>query len=78
MQWDQKYYGIAYEYTYYADAGKSQVLGTVYDSCTEGDNQFYAGHAVHPNIPTPYYDEASIHHCGGMGPELLPDFVYGS
>ena len=78
VQWDQKYYGIAYEYTYYADAGKTEFLGTAYDSCTDGDGQIYAGHAVHPNIPTQYYDEASIYHCGGMGPELLPDFTYGS
>ena len=78
VQWDQQYYGIAYEYTYYADAGKTQVLGTAYDSCTTSYQEGYAGHAVHPYIPTAYYDEASIHHCGEMGPELLGDFTYGS
>lgn len=77
VQWDQKYYGIAYEYTYYADAGKTEVLGMAYDTCTAGYGN-YAGHAVHPYIPTAYYDEVSIHHCGELGPELLPDFSYGS
>ena len=72
-----QYYGIAYSYTYYADAGKTEVLGTAYDTCTYSYDEMYAGHALHPYIPTQYYDEVTIHHCGGMGPELLPDFTYG-
>ncbi|KQY84811.1 hypothetical protein [Brevundimonas sp. Root1423] len=74
----QQYLGIAYSYTYYADAGKTEVLGTAYDTCTISYDEWYAGHASHPYIPTPYYDEVTIHHCGGMGPELLPDFTYGT
>ncbi|MBX9459841.1 MAG: hypothetical protein KL785_00380 [Brevundimonas sp.] len=70
--YENQYYGIAYGYTYYADAAKTEVLGTAQDSCTASYDQMYAGHALHPYIPTPYYDEEVIYHCGGMGPVLLP------
>ena len=66
-----QYYGIAYSYTYYSDPGKTQMLGMASDTCTASYDQMYAGHASHPYIPTPYYDEEVIHHCGGMGPVLL-------
>ncbi len=71
-------YGIAYQYTYYADAEKTEYLGTEYDSCTGSYDEDYAGHALHPYIPTAYFDEVTVYHCGGMGPELLPNFSYGS
>ena len=69
--YDGQYYGIAYSYVYYSDPEKIQVLGTASDSCTASYDPQYAGHALHPYIPTMYYDETIIYHCGGMGPILL-------
>lgn len=70
--YEGQYYGIAYSYVYYADAEKTEMLGMASDTCTASYDPMYAGHALHPYIPTPYYDETIIHHCGEMGPVLLP------
>ncbi len=69
--YDGQYYGIAYNYVYYADAEKNQMLGTAYDTCTHSYDPQYAGHVLQPFIPTAYYDETVAFYCGGMGPMLL-------
>ncbi len=70
--YDGQYYPLAYSYTYYADAAKTEVLGTATDTCVVSYNPDYAAFVSNPYIPTPYYDEEFIYHCGGMGPVLLP------
>lgn len=70
--YDGKYYPRAYSYIYYSDAEKTQVLGTAYDTCIVSYDPTYAAHVSNPYIPTAYYDESFMHHCGGMGPVILP------
>ncbi|WP_420479930.1 hypothetical protein [Brevundimonas sp. FT23028] len=70
--YDNQYYPLAFSYTYYADAAKTQPLGTVTDTCVTSYDPMYAAQVSVPYIPTAYYDEEFIYHCGDMGPVLLP------
>lgn len=72
-----KYYGLAYSYDYFADAAKTEYLGTTWDTCRGSWDPDYAGHANRAYIPTPYYTAITAHHCGGEGPFDMPDFAYG-
>lgn len=66
-------YPIAYVYTFYSDAEKTQVTGYAEDRCVQSGNTVYASH---PNISTPYYDETPIFVCSGMGPYLPSNWPY--
>jgi hypothetical protein len=67
QSWDPS--SVAYSYDYYADAAKTEFLGSAYDTCdTSG--------VLRPNIPTPYYDQTPIFVCGPLGPYLPPDWPY--
>jgi hypothetical protein len=64
---------VAYSYVYYADAAKTQELGTAWDRCGGGGSNVYV---LKPYIPTAYYDETPMYVCSGMGPYLPPDWPY--
>ena len=64
---------VAYSYVYYADAAKTQQLGTAWDTCRQSGSTIYV---IKPNIPTAYYDETPMFVCSGMGPYLPPDWPY--
>lgn len=63
---------IAYSYDYYADAEKTQYLGTTVDTgCVVSGHEVYAQRV---NIPSPYYDATPMYMCSGVGPWLPPDW----
>lgn len=64
---------VAYSYVYYADAAKTQQLGTAWDTCRQSGSTVYV---IKPYIPTAYYDETPMFVCSGMGPYLPPDWPY--
>jgi hypothetical protein len=66
-------FAIAYTYTLYADAEKTQVIGTLNDTCVQSGSVVTANH---PNITTPYYDETAIYTCAEMGPYLPSNWPY--
>jgi hypothetical protein len=64
---------VAYSYVYYADAAKTQELGTAWDTCSQTFSNIYV---LKPYLPTPYYDETPMYVCAEMGPYLPPDWPY--
>lgn len=57
-----------YQYDYYADAAKTQYLGTVYDQgCGQVMDYVYV---VRVNVPSAYFDQTAIFTCQGgqIGP----------
>jgi hypothetical protein len=66
-------FNIAYSYTYYADAEKTEVLGSASDTCVQSGETVYA---AHPYIPTAYYDETPMYVCAQLGPYLPSDWPY--
>lgn len=64
---------VAYSYVYYADAAKTQELGTAADSCGQSGSWVYV---TSPYIPTPYFDQTPMYVCSEMGPYLPPDWPY--
>ena len=64
---------VAYSYVYYADAAKTQELGTAEDTCGQSGSYVYV---INPYIPTPYYDQTPMYVCSEMGPYLPPDWPY--
>jgi len=65
---------VAYGYTYYADAAKTEQLGYVEDWCRVSISGQPS--VMHPNIPTPYYDATPIFVCSSMGEYIPGDWPY--
>lgn len=62
----------AYTYYYYADAAKTQFLGSVSDQgCGQSGDFVYV---VRAQVPTPYYDLEPMYVCTGGGPYLPPEW----
>lgn len=64
---------IAYRYTYYADAAKTEPLGEAYDTCGGYEWNYWV---LHPYIPTTYYDQTPMYVCTASGPYLPPEWPY--
>lgn len=62
----------AYTYFYYADAAKTQLLGSVSDQgCGQSGDFVYVNRV---QIPSPYYDAQPMYICTANGPYLPPEW----
>jgi len=59
---------VAYHYTLYADAAKTQYIGDAYDQgCVVSGHTVYARRV---QLHTPYFDAEPMYLCTGGGPTL--------
>ncbi len=62
----------AYTYYYYADAAKTEFLGTVSDQgCEQSGNVV---NVIRAQVPTPYYDLEPMYICTTNGPYRPPEW----
>lgn len=61
----------AYRYIIYADAAKTEIIGTAEDTCGQSGSYVYV---ISPNLPTPYYDQERAFICSEMGPYIPSDW----
>ena len=67
-------YYTGHKYDYFADAAKTQYLGTVYDQGCVDAGSFNPANVNRVNIPSPYFTQEAIFYCGNG--QIEPIFTY--